>query len=163
MASIRPLNVHGTDNTISLEESNRIVENTSQIREHEVILLQEQVFSLEGEMKKLKQEYVDFLETNNLIDEDIDAESVVPYSDLSDLGAPPNFNSYDYVDNSEVISPNPTYFPLSIALNEADELLGPLVKKLDWYQNEIKKKYMIRMIKLKRIEDIESRENSIED
>jgi hypothetical protein len=160
MAHIRQLDINSWDNISPLEENVRAIENSPHIRESEILILRSQVVSIEGSLNDLTLEYKEFLETNNLIDVGIDAESLIPYPQISPLYDPEEFDSSNYIKRDTILVDNPMFVPLSNAINEGDDLLGPFGRKIEWYQNEIRKKYIVKKIILKRIEDIESRENN---
>ena len=161
MANIRPVDVVKKENIVPLEESLKIVESTSYIREEELIALRRKVSVLDRERKRLSSEYKRFLLDNNLVPDNVDIDSLVPYNQVSDFFEYPEHYGDNFVDQESVLVPNPTYSPLSVALQEIDELLGPLGKRITWYQNELYKKHSLYLQISKRIEDIESRENNL--
>jgi len=161
MAQIRPVSINDKDNIVPLEENIRVIENSSYIRESEILILRDQVYVLEKSLEYLTLEYKEFLEDNDLIDESVDAASVIPHAQVSPFYEPEEFDGTNYVDRNTILVPNPTFMPLSIAMDEGNNILGQFGRKLEWYQNEIKKKYILKKQILKRIEDIESRENNI--
>jgi hypothetical protein len=160
MSIIKPFNINTLDNVVPLDDSLRAVQNSSDIRDSELLILRDQVSYLELSLSNLTSEYKEFLEDNNLIDEDDITESVMPYPQVSPLYDPEEFSGANYVDRNSVLTKTPIFMPLSIAIGEASEILGQFGGKISWYQNEMKKKYALKKMLMKRIEDIESRENN---
>jgi hypothetical protein len=160
MALIRPVDINDQETIAPVEENALIVENSAHIRESEVLLLRNKVSVLETQLEALTIEYKELLEDNNLIDEGVEAESLMPYPQVDVFYDPEAFDGTNYVDRKTALVPNPAYMPITKELEEGDQILGQLGRKIEWYQNEMKKKYILKMQTLKRVEDIESRENS---
>jgi len=161
MAFIRPVDVNEKDNRVPLDETYKVVQETSTVREYELEQLRNQVSLYEKELERLTEEYSNFLVDNSLIEEGVEPESVMAYPQINSFYDPDAKDGTNYVDRSNVMVPNPTFMPLSIALEEMNDILGPIGRKVDWYQNEMKKKYSLKMQMIKRIERIENRENYI--
>lgn len=160
MAHVRLISVNSTDNNVPLEENKRILENTSYIRENEVEVLRHQVTLIENQLEELTLEYKEFLEDNDFVDSDIETDSVIYHGQFSELYEEESFSGTNYVNRKTVLIPNPTFMPLSVAIEEGNLLLGPLGRRIEWFQNEIMRKYILKVQIMKRIEDIESRENN---
>lgn len=158
MAQIKPVIVNDTDNIVPLEETVNIVSKSFFIRQSEVEILRTQVSLLELELKNLTEEYGTYLKFNDFIDDNVSPESLISYPQVSSAVDPevvPISKSADY---ATILIPNPSFMPISIALEEADELLGPVEDKIRWYQNEINKKYILKEQIMLRVEMITSRE-----
>jgi hypothetical protein len=160
MPGILPRLVTGKDNSIIVEETIRCLSGTSTVREAEKDRLREQIEEIEQQMSDIVSEYSTFLVVHNLIEPGVDPMTVIQHAVISEFYDEPVADGATYVDNTQVLINNPSIPSQLILQNEADQMLGKLTSEILRYQNDINKKFSMKKSLLKRLYDLDYRENS---
>jgi len=162
MPEIRHQQATGPSNIVTIEESVRVLERTSTIRESEKNRLRLQIENLEMQIRDLSQEYSDFLLINDFVDPEVDSKSFISHAPISEFYEEEALDATKYIDISNLLINNPMVPSLINAQTETDQMLGRVSSEIRWYQNEINKKTSLKKALMKRLFDIDFREPSPE-